>query len=133
MSTDAFLSFANSDWDDVAPVSAGLTARGIELWVVTQQRDPSTLWHDAVRRGIELAAAVIVVVSPGWVRSPACAYELGLARGMRRPVIALAELVQEMTVSVLPSVLRAPDIEFVDARHSVAHAVEALATLLRPT
>ncbi|MDX6704656.1 MAG: hypothetical protein QOI48_502 [Solirubrobacteraceae bacterium] len=132
MSADGFLSFANKDWHDIAPLCAGLAARGIELWIVTERREPSTRWHDAVRGGIEIAAAVILVVSPAWVHSPPCAYELGLARGMRRPIISLVELSQAMTVSDLPSVLRAPDVEHVDARHSIAHAAEEIASRLRP-
>jgi hypothetical protein len=132
VSVDGFLSFASTDWEEVAPLHARLAPLGIDLWVAKERREASTAWHDAVRDAIDRSPAVVLAVSSRWVRSPPCAYELGVARGLRRRVLALLDLSAAMTAPVLPSILHAPDVERIGAERSIDRAVELIAERLRP-
>lgn len=127
MTLDGFLSFAHADWSEVAPLRAETAARGIELWHVRRGSARSLAWHDAACDAIKRSRLVVLIVSPAWVRSAPCAYELGLARGIGRPVLAVTELTPTMRVQRLPSVVCAPGIERLDARGSIPRVMDGIA------
>jgi hypothetical protein len=131
MSIDGFLSFASEDSSEVDLLRSGLAVHGIQLWIARERPEPASPWHDAARGAIEHAPAVVLAISPAWVGSPPCAYELGLARGLGRPVLALLDLSAAMAVSRLPSVLGSSRVEPIDAGRSIARGVEAVAGRLR--
>lgn len=129
MTIDAFVSYAKPDLARVEELCAGLIARGSRLWIDTEDLELSTPWRDAVRSGIASAQAVVLAVSPAWVASKACRYELNIAREKSKPLVPV--LVSEPAFSSdLSAVLRTIDLEVIDCGGSLQGAVDIVAKQL---
>jgi hypothetical protein len=89
MTIDAFLSYARSDRDMVAPVHDALNACGLDVWMDERRLSPDLPWREEVVAGIRGARAVIVAVTPRSRSSQACRQELTIARVERKPLLAL--------------------------------------------
>ena len=88
---DAFVSYATRDARTTLLICGGLSALGIQLWLDTEERVASrAAWREAVRAGIASSRTMLVALSPNWAESPACRYELAIARERRTPLLAMA-------------------------------------------
>jgi hypothetical protein len=87
---DAFASYAASDGRRAEQLCAGLRAVGIRVWLDAEDlRAPRTTWREATRVAIRESRAVLILLSPPWVESPGCRFELAVARERYVPLIAV--------------------------------------------
>ena len=101
------------------------TRRGITLGAF-ERRPGDPGWHNEVYEAVKRCRLVVAILSPAWLTSAPCAYELGLARGLGRDVLALTRLHAALAVSRLPSVIGADGVHRVDADGSLDCAIEAI-------
>ena len=92
---DVFLSYHSGDGEWAALLKDRLVARGIRVWLDSEQIRPGDRFPGALARAIGQVQSVIVVLSPGsvvssWVEEE---YSLALARG-RRVIAVLIEDVE---------------------------------------
>jgi hypothetical protein len=85
---DVFVSYHSGDADWVATLKAGLDAKGIRVWLDSEQIRPGDLFPGALARAIVDVESVVLVLSPGSVASAWVEEEFNLALARRRRVIA---------------------------------------------
>lgn len=107
MTRDAFVSYATQDSRKALLLCSGLKALGVRLWVDTDDaRRSRARWREAVQAGLASSRTMLVALSPCWVASPACRYELAVALERRLPLIG-ACVTENMPMPV--STLLLPD------------------------
>lgn len=87
-SFDAFLSYHSGDGQWVARLKGGLEARGIRVWLDTEQMRPGDLFPGALARAIGAVRCVVIVLSPGSLASAWVEEEYNMALARRCHVIA---------------------------------------------
>lgn len=85
---DAFLSYHSGDEEWVATLKATLEAKGIRVWLDSEQIRPGDRFPGALARAIDSVRCVVLVLSPGSVASPWVEEEYHLALARRCHVIA---------------------------------------------
>lgn len=88
-SFDAFLSYHSGDADWVATLKSALEAKGIRVWIDSEQMRPGDLFPDALARAIGAVQCVVLVLSPGSVASSWVAEEFNLALARRCRIIGV--------------------------------------------
>jgi hypothetical protein len=86
---DVFLSYHSGDANWVATLKTALEARGITAWLDTEQIRPGDLFPGRLARAIGSVRCVVIVLSPGAVRSPWVEEEYNLALAHRCQTIAV--------------------------------------------
>lgn len=64
----AFLSYSSHDRKRVNRMYEDLASQGIELWLDSVQLEPGKEWEDSIERAIARSKAVIICLSPSWLR-----------------------------------------------------------------
>lgn len=93
-SFDVFLSYHSGDSEWVSQLKGELVSRGIRVWLDSEQIRPGDRFTGALASAIDQVGSVVVVLSPGSVRSPWVEEEFSLALAKRRRVIAV--LIEEV-------------------------------------
>lgn len=75
---DVFISFASEDRPYAELVKGYLLGRDRSVWS-DEEIGPGENWEDQIARSLEASRAVILLVSPAFLRSPANLYEAGVA------------------------------------------------------
>jgi hypothetical protein len=88
-SFDAFLSYHSGDSAWVAALKDRLVSKGVRVWLDSEQIRPGDRFPGALARAIGDVRSVVVVLSPGSVRSPWVEEEYSLALARRCHVIAV--------------------------------------------
>lgn len=84
---DVFLSYHSADAEWVGALKAALEAKGIRVWLDSEQIRPGDLFPNALSRAISSVRSVVLVLSPGSVASAWVQEEFTLALAQRRHVI----------------------------------------------
>ena len=87
-SFDVFLSYHSGDADWVATLKSRLEARGIRVWLDSEQIRPGNLFPGTLARAIGAVRCVVLVLSPGAVGSAWVEEEYTLALTHRCRIIA---------------------------------------------
>jgi hypothetical protein len=87
-SFDVFLSYHSGDADWVAALKAGLEAKGLRVWIDSEQIRPGDLFPGTLAGAIGAVSCVVLVLSPGAVASAWVEEEFNLALARRCRVIA---------------------------------------------
>jgi WD40 repeat protein len=133
---DLFVSYAREDQLLVRRLVDALAARGKEAWVDWEGIEPSDRWLESIREAIDEADAVVVVLSPDYVRSQVCAAELDHAAQLNKrliPVVA-ADVPNEgvpETIAGLNWIFLRPEDDFVAGADLLVHALETDLDLVR--
>jgi WD40 repeat protein len=88
---DLLISYSRRDLAFARRLTAGLEARGKDVWVDLDDIMPSAPWMDEIRVAIAEADSVVVVISPDSVTSEVCRTELQAAVDLNKrlvPVVA---------------------------------------------
>src|SRR3712207_2943845 len=75
---DVFISYAREDRSYAELVKGYLLARGRSVWSEDEIR-PGDDWEEAITRSLEASNAVVLLLSPAFLRSRWNLYEAGLA------------------------------------------------------
>ena len=86
-SFDAFLSYHSGDSEWVARLKSALDARGLRIWVDTEQLRPGDVFPKTLARAIHSVRCVVIVISPGSVASAWVEEEYNLALAHRRHIV----------------------------------------------
>lgn len=81
-----FVSHSVADEAALEPLVAYLRALGVPLFVCADSIKPGTDWSATLRAELEAADAVIWVLSQSALASTFCAYEVGFATALGKPV-----------------------------------------------
>ena len=84
---DVFLSYHSGDAAWIAQLKTALEARGIRVWLDSEQIRPGDQFPRALANAIGLVRAVVIALSPGSIASPWVEEEYNLALAHRRHVI----------------------------------------------
>lgn len=89
----AFVSYSRLDADQVLPLVEKLKASGFSVWIDQTSIAASVPWHEEIIKAIRSADLVIVMDSPNFRESQACAAEVTVADSLRKSslVIDLAD------------------------------------------
>lgn len=101
---DAFMSYAREDVAVADALEALLAAHGKRLWLDRKDIPYSAPWRERARAGIDASKAVVFVLSPSWVASDACRFELEHAQETGKRLIPVATSPQ-MHADTLPRAL----------------------------
>jgi hypothetical protein len=85
---DVFLSYHSGDADWVATLKSRLEAKGIRVWIDTEQIRPGNLFPGTLARAIGDVRSVVIVLSPGSLASAWVEEEYNLALAKRCRIIA---------------------------------------------
>ncbi len=84
-----FLSHQRASKPLVDATAALLMARGIPVWLDTQQILPGDSLMRRIGEGVEACSVLLVFLSPEYLSSENCNRELQLAAGYRKPIVVL--------------------------------------------
>jgi WD40 repeat protein len=127
---DAFISYARrpGDREFVDWLSNELTDRGKQVWLDRTSIEPAADWRARVARGIELANALIFVISPSSATSAECMAELSTATDNNKRIIPV--VLGDVSPHDLPPSLTVPNwIEFRDPAERAAQLSRLLEAL----
>ena len=126
---DAFLSYAREDSDfAVHTLHAGLSSRGLDVWLDREDILGGALWRERVWRGIEACKAFLFVMSPDSVASDACRAELELAVAAHKRIVPIVYRDVEEP-EVLPA-LAEPEWIFLRKEDNQSHGIDQLVEAL---
>jgi hypothetical protein len=84
---DAFISYHSGDAEWVGTLVAALEARGVRVWIDSEQLRPGNLFPGALAAAIESIGCVVLVLSRGAIASAWVEEEFSLALTHRRQVV----------------------------------------------
>ncbi len=88
---DVFISFSHKDEEFVRRLFDVLQEREVDAWVDWQDIPPSTYFNGEILPAIDAALAMVIVISPGYLKSQVCRWELDHAlRNQKRLITVLA-------------------------------------------
>jgi len=90
-----FISYSQKDKQFVDILSGQLNNSGIDTWVDLQQIVPGSMWQDEIKRGIESASLLLIVLSENYVSSSWTSIELAFASKKRIIPIKISEFLSE--------------------------------------
>src|SRR5438552_1618501 len=73
---DAFMSYAREDEDFAEIIAQALESSGKAVWIDRDRIPYASDWRARARAGIDASKAVIFLLTPHWLSSEACRYEL---------------------------------------------------------
>lgn len=114
-----FLSYSRRDAAFVGRLADDLARHGIEPWLDTDDlpTDDDDRWRRSVVCGIRESAALVLVLSPDSVRSPAVERELTIAAEMGRRVIPVVHRPCALTDGLMFELAGVQRVDFVDQRY----------------
>lgn len=86
-----FISHSSKDRDWVESISAVAKAAGVQTYLFEHDPQPGRLLRDKLESAIERSDALVVLLTTHAASSEMVQQEIGLARGMRKPLIPLVE------------------------------------------
>lgn len=86
---DLFISYAHEDAGFVERLRSQLSARDHQVWLDTQDIEPSDRWRGSAQEGIERSDAFLFVLSRTSLGSRACLEELDYAVSLNKRLIAI--------------------------------------------
>ncbi|WP_334120045.1 TIR domain-containing protein [Limnobacter sp.] len=89
--TPIFISYAREDSQWVQAISASLASKGIHAWVDTNALDYASLWQDEIEDAILRAQLVVVLVTPHFLDSLACRFEVERAERLRKRLLPVID------------------------------------------
>lgn len=93
---DAFLSYSRRDRAVADELIALLAEAGKDVWVDREDIPAASRWRDELARAIDLADAVIVLLTPAWLASENCRQEFDHAEAAGKRILpVLAEPVED--------------------------------------
>jgi hypothetical protein len=103
-----FLSFAHSDKADAAAISAAIERAGARVWTADLELRPGEDFLNAVERGIAECDTYVLMLTPEFLRSAWCMYELGflLSEQKSNGAAVIPILGGDTAAKSLPTVLR---------------------------
>ncbi len=93
--TDAFLSYSRIDAEFAQRLVTALVAEKQTVWFDTHDIPPAAEWLPEVGIGIDNANNFLVLLTPNWVASRACAQELQHAVAANKRILPLCHIKQE--------------------------------------
>ena len=123
-----FLSYSRKDAPFVRDLSADLEARGIDVWLDTDDLSSADddRWRRSVVQGIRESVALVVVLSPDSVHSGSVEREITIAAEMARRIIPIVHRVCELQDGFLFELAGVQRVDFVEQPYD-----DALAQLTR--
>lgn len=120
-----FLSYRSADVDFALRLAADLKNAGINLWMDRMDIKPGDDWPQALEAGVNNCAAMIVIVSEGYIQSKHCLRELHRADRMEKKLfpIVLSEIPAQDTPIELE---RAQHISFTDWQNEDAYKISLI-------
>lgn len=123
-----FLSYSRKDAPFVRDLSADLEARGIDVWLDTDDLSSAEddRWRRSVVQGIRESVALVVVLSPDSVHSGSVEREITIAAEMARRIIPIVHRACELQDGFLFELAGVQRVDFVEQPYD-----DALAQLTR--
>lgn len=90
-STPIFISYAREDSEWVQTISASLAEKSIHAWVDTNALDYASLWQEEIEDAILRAQLVVVLVTPHFLESVACRFEVERAERLRKRLLPVID------------------------------------------
>lgn len=87
---DAFISYAREDAELAETLCTRLKDGGQTIWIDKEGVRFSESWREKARAGIHAAKATILILTPDWLRSEACAWEAKHAVEVHKKVVPIA-------------------------------------------
>ncbi len=115
-----FISYSQKDKQFVDQLSGMLNNSGIDTWVDVQQIVPGSMWQDEIKRGIESASLLLIVLSDNYISSSWTSIELAFASNKRIIPIKISEFLSEN----LPSYVK--QLQWIDFTQSFANGFQLL-------
>ena len=124
-----FISYSHDDAEWVRRFAEALRQQNVNVWLDEWQVSVGDPLREAIEAGLRSSDAIVSVLTPADARRPNVLFELGVALGMGKPLIAI--IPPELDTSAIPFELRtrryltkgAPD----EAAREVAEAVKGKA------
>jgi hypothetical protein len=127
---DLFISYSRADRAFVEQLDKALSARDKDAWTDLGDIHPSAEWKQEILHAIESASAVLLILSPQFVKSKACANETAHALEHNKRVIPI--VIEHFDQSALPKPVRARQWVFCrgpeDFKEAVSSVVSAIDT-----
>src|ERR1044072_5595757 len=97
-----FVSYAREDHDLVRVILDGLRAKGINIWVDTQDLQPGEDWNSSIYQALKEAAGMIIFISPASMGSGYVRQEItAAAKGTKEFIIpVILEHVPDLPMSL---------------------------------
>ena len=89
--TPIFISYAREDSEWVQAISESLAKRNIHAWVDTNALDYASLWKDEIEDAILRAQLIVVLVTPDFLDSLACRFEVERAERLRKRLLPVID------------------------------------------
>ena len=89
--TPIFISYAREDSEWVQSISASLAEKNIHAWVDTNALDYASLWQEEIQDAILRAQLVVVLVTPHFLESVACRFEVERAERLRKRLLPVID------------------------------------------
>lgn len=89
--TPIFISYAREDSEWVQAISASLANKGIHAWVDTNALDYASLWKEEIEDAILRAQLIVVLVTPHFLDSLACRFEVERAERLRKRLLPVID------------------------------------------
>jgi hypothetical protein len=128
MSKNVFISYSVHDQESVYNLTEGLKARGIDVWLASEQINLGDRWSANIEKAIKETDLFLVLVSPTSVQSSYVNYEIETAKGFNKPMVGVA-LNRELALSFAPltrqQVVTAPDFS-TKSLDSIAAAINGI-------
>jgi len=90
-STPIFISYAREDSEWVQAISESLADKGIQAWVDTKALDYASLWQEEIEDAILRAQLIVVLVTPDFLDSLACRFEVERAERLRKRLLPVID------------------------------------------
>ncbi|EDX73589.1 hypothetical protein MC7420_3763 [Coleofasciculus chthonoplastes PCC 7420] len=113
--TQVFLSYADEDRTTMERIRNSLRQESITVWTNTSDIQTGEAFEEAIKRGIEQADNLVLLLSPESVNSTYCQQELDLALSLHKRIIPV--LVREIEPNQVPTGLR--DLQYIDLTDNV--------------
>lgn len=89
--TPIFISYAREDSEWVQAINASLAIKGLHAWVDTNALDYASLWQEEVEDAILRAQLIVVLVTPHFLISLACRFEVERAERLRKRLLPVID------------------------------------------
>nr|WP_294887067.1 TIR domain-containing protein [uncultured Limnobacter sp.] len=121
--TPIFISYAREDSQWVQAISTSLAERSIHAWVDTNALDYASLWQEEIEDAILRAQLVVVLVTPHFLDSLACRFEVERAERLRKRLMPVID--SRIEEHQIPAALSAYQWFKLDCDTDNAHTVAA--------
>lgn len=89
--TPIFISYAREDAEWVQAISTSLASKNIHAWVDTNALDYASLWQEEIEDAILRAQLIVVLVTPHFLDSLACRFEVERAERLRKRLLPVID------------------------------------------